>query len=150
MILNNQYRQTDYPPFIAELRGEKQDNVVTYRYLGCEVKYDEPTTGEAELTLRYDAADTKFYSLSRNIMNKQNKTQDTYNDAQLFSSKQNGLRQPNMVLDNIPIKQNEINILWIPPENDKRGIQKKRRLVELRVYKRKSPQNVRHLSLIHI
>ena len=45
------------------------DNVVTYRYLGCEVKYDEPTTGEAELTLRYDAADTKFYSLSRNIMN---------------------------------------------------------------------------------
>ena len=69
MILNNQYRQTDYPPFIAKLRGEKLNNVVTYRYLGCELKYDEPTTGEAELTLRYDAADTKFYSLSRNIMN---------------------------------------------------------------------------------
>ena len=61
MILNNQYTQTDYPPFIAKLRGEKLNNVVTYRYLGCELKYDEPTTGEAELTLRYDAADTKFH-----------------------------------------------------------------------------------------
>ena len=41
----------------------------TYRYLGCEIKYDEPTTDEAEINLRTDAADTKFYSLARNMMN---------------------------------------------------------------------------------
>ena len=30
-----------------------------------------------------------------------------------------------MVLDNIPIKKTEINILWIPPENDRRGYRRK-------------------------
>ena len=45
------------------------ENVKTYRYLGCEVKYDEPTTGETELNLRSDATDCKFYSLARNLMN---------------------------------------------------------------------------------
>ena len=70
MILNNQYRQTNYPKCISKLRGEELVNVTNYRYLGCEIKYDEPTTGDAELTLRYDAADSKFYSLSRNILNR--------------------------------------------------------------------------------
>ena len=48
MILNNQYRQMDYPTSISKLRGKKLENGITYRYLGCEV------------TLRYDAADSKF------------------------------------------------------------------------------------------
>ena len=90
------------------------------------------------------------YQRKRKIQNKdkKEKIKDVNSKPQSidnkFNSKQNGLRQPNMVLDNIPIKKTEINILWIPPENDKRGLQKERRLVELRVYKRKSPQNVRH------
>ena len=54
------------------IKIERQElvNVSNYRYLGCEIKYDEPTTGDAELTLRYDAADSKFYALSRNILNR--------------------------------------------------------------------------------
>ena len=65
MILNNQYRQTNYPKCISKLRGEELVNVTNYRYLGCEMKYDEPTTGDAELTLRYDAADSKLFIVKK-------------------------------------------------------------------------------------
>ena len=86
MILDNQYRRTDYPPFIAKLRGEKLTNIVTYRYLGCEVKYDEPKTGDAELTLRYDAVDSKFYTLSMNTMNNKIKLK-TRNDKKAIKKR---------------------------------------------------------------
>ena len=69
MILNQQYESREYPASIASLNGSKLENVKTYRYLGCEIKYNEHTTGEAELNLRSDAADCKFYSLARNMMN---------------------------------------------------------------------------------
>ena len=69
MILNCQYENKDYPASISSLRGKELENVIMYRYLGCEIKYDEPTTGDAELTLRNDVADCKLYSLSRNFMN---------------------------------------------------------------------------------
>ena len=69
MILNQQYESEEYPSFISTLRGVNLENTKTYRYLGCEIKYDEPSTGEAELNLRTDAAESKFYSLSRNMMN---------------------------------------------------------------------------------
>ena len=69
MILNQQYEEREYPATISTLRGCELENVKTYRYLGCEVKYDEPTTGETELNLRSDAAECKFYSLARNLMN---------------------------------------------------------------------------------
>ena len=69
MILNQQYEEREYPTSIATLRGKQLENVTTYRYLGCEIKYDEPTTGETELNLRCDAATCKFYSLGRNMLN---------------------------------------------------------------------------------
>ena len=69
MILNQQYEDREYPASISSLRGNQLDNVKTYRYLGCEIKYNEHTTGEAELNLRSDAAECKFYSLARNMMN---------------------------------------------------------------------------------
>ena len=69
MIINQQLDSEEYPGSIGQLEGKPLENVKTYRYLGCEIKYDEPTTGEAEINLRTDAADTKFYSLSRNMMN---------------------------------------------------------------------------------
>ena len=69
MILNQQYEGREYPSSISSLRGNDLENVESYRYLGCEVKYDEPSTGETERNLRADAAECKFYSLVRNFMN---------------------------------------------------------------------------------
>ena len=70
MILNQQYEQKEYPTTICSLRGLNVDNVTAYRYLGCEVKYNEPCTGETELNLRSDTAECKFYSLARNMFNR--------------------------------------------------------------------------------
>ena len=41
----------------------------TFRYLGAQIKYDEPTTGDAELELRVDSAVAKFYELGLKLMN---------------------------------------------------------------------------------
>ena len=69
MIMNQHLDNGEYPESIGQLEGKPLENVKNYRYLGCEIKYDEPTTGEAEINLRTDAADTKFYSLAKNMMN---------------------------------------------------------------------------------
>ena len=58
MILNC---EGEYPGSIASLNKEPVENVENYKYLGCEVKFDEPTTGKTELTLRSDMAECKFY-----------------------------------------------------------------------------------------
>ena len=67
-MIFNHHRQ-DYPSTIASLSGEALDNVKIFRYLGCDIKFDEPSTGEAELNLRTDAATGAFYGHSRNMMN---------------------------------------------------------------------------------
>ena len=67
MILNC---ENDYPDTIASLNGKPIDNVESFLYLGCIIKYNEPTTGETELNLRVDAAENAFYSHGKNLMNK--------------------------------------------------------------------------------
>ena len=69
MILNQQHEERDYPSSIASLNGEQLENVRTYTYLGCEIEYNKPSIGDAELNLRRDASECKFYSLSKNLMN---------------------------------------------------------------------------------
>ena len=70
MILNQDLCGCDYPKSIATLHGKPVENVKVYRYLGSEINYKEPTTGTTELTLRTDAAECKFYSLAKSLMNK--------------------------------------------------------------------------------
>ena len=70
MIFNQQItNDQEYPTSIASLGGRALENVKVFRYLGCDIKFDESSTGEAELNLRTDAATSKFYSLARNMMN---------------------------------------------------------------------------------
>ena len=60
MILNHQYLNTDssiYPKSIASLNNIPIENVTNFRYLGDEIKYDEPSTGDAEINLRIDVAE---------------------------------------------------------------------------------------------
>ena len=70
MIFNHQaIDKREYPSTIASLSDKALENVKIFRYLGCDVKFDEPSTGEAELNLRNDAATGAFYAHSRNLMN---------------------------------------------------------------------------------
>ena len=69
MILNHQYTGINYPCSISTLGDKQLENVKTYRYLGCEIEFDTPSTGDTELNLRQDAAECKFYSLAKNLMN---------------------------------------------------------------------------------
>ena len=69
MILNQHYSNDEYPITIASLRGKQLENVKVYRYLGCDIKFNEPKTGETELKLRGDAGECKFYMHSVNLLN---------------------------------------------------------------------------------
>ena len=69
MVLNQQHIDTRYPKTICHIAGEEIENVETFRYLGAQIKYDEPTTGDAELELRIDSAVAKFYELGLKLMN---------------------------------------------------------------------------------
>ena len=72
MILNYQYLNTDsstYPKSIAILNNIPIENVTNFRYLGDEIKYDEPSTGDAEINLRIDVAENKFYQLGKKLLN---------------------------------------------------------------------------------
>ena len=71
MILNHQYLNTDsstHPKSIASLNNPPIENVTNFRYLGDEIKYDEPSTGDAEINLRIDVAENKFYELGEKCL----------------------------------------------------------------------------------
>ena len=72
MILNYKYLNTDsstYPKSIAILNNIPIENVRNFRYLGDEIKYDEPSTGDAEINLRIDVTENKFYQLGKKLLN---------------------------------------------------------------------------------
>ena len=68
MILNFD-KVLEYPNSIVKVNGIKIENVQVFRYLGCKIKFDEPSTGDSEIELRIDASESKFYELGRNFMN---------------------------------------------------------------------------------
>ena len=69
MILNHQHIKNEYPSTVCNIEGEDIENVKVFRYLGSQVKFDEPTTGDAEIELRIDSAEAKFYEIGIKIMN---------------------------------------------------------------------------------
>ena len=69
MILNQQYMNSPYPNSIITTKGKPIENVKIFKYLGCQIKFDEPSTGKTELELRIDAAECKFYELGKKMMN---------------------------------------------------------------------------------
>ena len=68
MILNHDCSE-EYPTSICSIDGKPIENVKVFRYLGSEIKYDEEYTGEAELNLRIDFAQGKFYQHGKKFMN---------------------------------------------------------------------------------
>ena len=71
MIFNFEYIKehydSTYPESIAELQNHVIENVKTFRYLGDEIKFDEPSTGTAEINLRISLAEAKFYELKNKL-----------------------------------------------------------------------------------
>ena len=51
MVLNQHYIDNSYPKTISHIDGVEIENVEVFRYLGAQIKYDEPNTGDAELEL---------------------------------------------------------------------------------------------------
>ena len=69
MVLNYMNKE-DYPKSIAQVAGHSIDNIKSFRYLGCEIKFDEQGTGDAEVELRINCAEAKFYQLSKKFFNR--------------------------------------------------------------------------------
>ena len=70
MILNYQHINNDcttYPKTISTLKNIPVENVSKFRYLGDEIKYNEPSTGDAEIELRIELAEHKFYEISKKV-----------------------------------------------------------------------------------
>jgi len=73
MIFNFKYVEKEfnssYPESIVSLEDMPIENVKIFRYLGDEVKFDEPSTGDAEIDLRINIAQGKFYELIKKLTN---------------------------------------------------------------------------------
>ena len=50
--------------------GKPIENVESFLYLGSSITYNEASTGDTEINLRVDAAENKFYSLSKKFFNR--------------------------------------------------------------------------------
>ena len=66
MILNCMEPQ---PETITSNKGKMLEIVQSYKYLGCEIKANECTTGDTEINLRIDAGECKFFATSHNFLN---------------------------------------------------------------------------------
>jgi len=57
------------PTSIAKLDDEEVGNVKSFKYLGGITQFDQPTTGDTEITTRIDMAESKFYEHGEKLMN---------------------------------------------------------------------------------
>ena len=57
-----------YPESIT-LQNQSIENVTNFRYLGDGIKFNEPSTGEAEVNLRISLAEAKFYEIIKRLTN---------------------------------------------------------------------------------
>jgi hypothetical protein len=72
MIFNYKYLNSDsstYPECIVSLNNVPVENVKVFRYLGDDIKFDEPGTGDAEIDLRIAVSEGKFYELIKKLQN---------------------------------------------------------------------------------
>ena len=70
MIFNYEGKSENelYPESIT-LQNQSIENVTNFRYLGNEIKFNEPSTGEAEVNLRISLAEAEFYEIIKRLTN---------------------------------------------------------------------------------
>ena len=69
MIINNDVISDVYPTTICKLDGKEIENVKVFRYLGGNIKFDEQNTGDEEIELRIESAESKFYETGKKLFN---------------------------------------------------------------------------------
>ena len=72
MIFNfgcNDKVQISHPESFASLSDKSVENVKSFKYLGDLIKYNESSTGDAEIELRITLAEAKFYELVKKLTN---------------------------------------------------------------------------------
>ena len=69
MIFNFRWTLNQYPKSISSVEKEEVANVKESKYLGSQFYYDQPGTGEAEITSRIDMAESKFYEHGKKFLN---------------------------------------------------------------------------------
>ena len=73
MIFNFKYMERNYnstyPESIVTLEDQPVQNVKQSRYLGDAVRFDEPSTGDAEIDLRISITQAKFYEIIKKLTN---------------------------------------------------------------------------------
>ena len=69
MIFNYAEPPEQYPTSIAKLDDEEVGNVKSFKYLGGIIQFDQPTTGDTEITTQIDMAEAKFYEHGKKLMN---------------------------------------------------------------------------------
>ena len=69
MIIKYQVESQEYPTSISRLNGKDVENVRTFLYLGCNIKFDEAGVGDSEIEFRIECAERKFYELGKKFMN---------------------------------------------------------------------------------
>ena len=62
-LVKEKYVNMCYPEFIVELDNIAVENVITFQYLGNEIKHDEPSIENADLNLRISLAQAKYYEI---------------------------------------------------------------------------------------
>ena len=73
MIANYRYINSDeetYPENIVKLCDEDVENVKVFRYLGDDIKFNQPSTGDTEIDLRTSVAENKFSQIARTLCNR--------------------------------------------------------------------------------
>ena len=70
MVINHKYIVSDdYPISIITLKDTPLNNVDKFKYLGSNLFYDEPSTGNIELNHRIQMANVKFAEMSNILQN---------------------------------------------------------------------------------
>ena len=64
------HNEGSYPKTIVNLKGQCIENVEVFRYLGDDIHYDQPSTGDAEIDLRIAVAQNKFNQMSKKLLNR--------------------------------------------------------------------------------
>ena len=71
MIINFKFEnQDEYPQSIVMLNDHVIENVEVFRYLGDDIHYTQPSTGDAEIDLRIAVAQNKYNQMSKKLHNR--------------------------------------------------------------------------------
>ena len=69
MIFNFQGPQEEYPESFTALNNIAVENVKIFRYLGDQIKHDQPNTGDEEVSLRCSMAEVAFNIHKKKLTN---------------------------------------------------------------------------------